>query len=1190
MNKFMIWVILPVKNNKKIFNVMKITMLFMLLFVTGVFATETLSQTKISLIMESSPMKEVLSKIENQTNCLFVYDEDEINTNQKVSVNARDEQVTDVMKRILQNTDIVYAIEGDNIMLMKKNDDGFIRIPSAVFQQDKGITGKVTDEKGEPIIGASVIEKGSATNGTVTDMDGNFSLNVSQGATLTVSYIGYLSQEVRIENQSVIQVILEEDTKLLDEIVVIGYGSVKKSNLTGAVSKIGNRQIENRPLARAEAALQGQLAGVVVQTVSGEPGTDMQIRVRGAASVNANSDPLYVVDGVPMTTLAGLNPSDIASIEVLKDAASSAIYGSRGSNGVVIVTTQKGSAGKVQVSFNATYGIQSIEKKLDIMTAEEWIMFNIKTIDARYLRDAKNRGVTNAGIKDPTEVRLRNLGLSTNPSEYGDSYYEYILDPRWFNYVGEDIRAAHTYESNNETLCLLDWQDEFYREAVVKETNLNVSGGNDNVKYVFSAGLYNQDGIAVGTNYNRYSFRSNIESKFNKYISAGLLLAPTYIRRDGAGLVNGKDTRAHHVLSSTPVSEYGVGYDANVEPNVKYRWAGNTPNPIAYMNNIRHDDMVRIMGNTFLRITPIDELKIELSGSANYYDLDGQAYTFSSNGPSWPQGEGANSSGGHNTERRWNTLLQALMNYDKTLGYHTISLMAGYSQEQSSVGFITNQTFNKPFPNDAINYSFNGNNVAIGTDVVTQLTPNRLVSIFGRLQYDYKEKYLFSGSLRRDGGSVFGRKNKWGLFPAVSMGWNISKEAFFEQLDLKWWNMLKLRASYGATGNNSISNTAAYPTLTAVIYGGPAGYSANSLGNSNLGWEKTHSTDIAMDMGFLNNRIQISLDWYTKNTTDLLYQVPAMGASGFTTVWDNLGELHNEGFEIELNTHNIDGKFNWSTSFNLSYNKNKVISLGVDNTPIYSGFDGSNPSNVLMVGKPVNSFYMYESIGVWHTQKELDDYAAECGVSNVTFEGKTLYPGDLRYRDVNHDGALDKTNDRVLLGSPTPKFTYGMTNRFTFKNFDLSILLTAQTGGKIFGVLGRALDRPGMTGNGNMMNVWLNSWWSETEQGDGRTPYILSSTTGGVVDSRWLWSSDYLRIKNLTLGYKLPLNLKWISNGRIYVSIENLWKWDRYYNGYSPEAANTASNSVPGGSSALGLDYGGYPISRIMTLGLNFNF
>jgi TonB-linked SusC/RagA family outer membrane protein len=1066
-------------------------------------------------------------------------------------------------------------------------------LPLSLWAQNLNISGTVRDGKSEAIAGVSVVVKGT-TVGATTDASGSYTISAPADATLVFSFLGLKSLEEAVAGRGRIDVTLSESDQSLDEVVVIGYGSVKKANLTSAVSRMGSQALEDRSLARAETALQGQLAGVTVRTVTGEPGEDMQIRVRGAASVNASSDPLYVIDGVPMETLNGLNPADIEAVEVLKDAASAAIYGSRGNNGVVIVTTKRGKSGKPRVSINASYGIQSLEKKLDIMTSEEWMAFNIKAIDYRYLNTAKGKGVTNAAIGDDVAKRLANLGLSA--TTWGTSHYTYVPDPRWFKYVSADVAAGHNIEIDgidpNEALSLLDWQDEFYREAPVRQLDVSVSGGNENTKYMFSAGLFDQEGIATGTGYDRYSFRTNIESQFSKYVSAGLQLAPTYLRRDGSGRANGKDTRAHHVLSAAPVSELEAGYRTNVEPNTQYLWSGTTASPIAFMENIRHDDMMRMMGNAFLRITPLSGLKVEFSGAANYYDLDGQSYTFSNNAATWTQGEGKNSSGGHNTQRRWRTLLQALVNYDKTFGKHTVSLMAGTSTEQFNIGFTTDQAFSKPFPNDAIRYSFDESTLAVGNSNVTQYTPNRLISYFGRAMYSYDERYLLSASLRRDGGSVFGANNKWGWFPAASLGWIISNEGFFKNLGLTWWDMLKIRASYGATGNNQISNTAAYATLASISYAGLAGYNANTLGNSDLGWEKSHSTDIALDLGFLKNRVQLSLDWYTKNTTDLLYQVPSLGASGFSTIWDNLGDIRNTGFEVELSTHNIaKADFTWTTSFNLSYNENEVLSLGVDDTPIYSGFDGSNHSNVLKVGEPINSFYMYNAIGIWRTQKELDDYAAETGVDAVTFEGKTLKPGDLRYEDVNHDGKIGKEEDRKILGSPTPKFTYGMTNRFTYKNFDLSVLITAQSGGKIFGVLGRAIDRPSMNPNSNMMDVWMNSsWWSEDEPGNGSVPSIFSGTTGGTVDSRWLWSSSYLRIKNLTLGYKVPLPTKIIQSARVYISVENLWKWDEYYNGYSPEAANTASSTSPGGTSALGLDYGGYPISRIFSFGLNLNF
>lgn len=1053
-----------------------------------------------------------------------------------------------------------------------------------ILAQDKTVTGVVLDKTGETVIGASVLVKGT-TNGTITDVDGNFTLkNVQEDAVLQVSFVGYKAQDVALKGQSNIKVTLEEDTEVLDEVVVIGYGSVKKSSLIGAVAKMDAKSIQDRPLARPETALQGQLAGVSVRSITGEPGADMQIRVRGAASVNANSDPLYVVDGVPMTTLSGINPSDIASIEVLKDAASSAIYGSRGSNGVVIVTTQKGKTGKAKVSFNASVGFQTLEKKIDMLNATEWMEFRTRWNDTQYLIDAKKKGVTNASILDDNATRLANLGVKAGT----DDSYKYVLDERWFNYLSQDMRDSHTYTPTSEGLSLLDWQDEFYRTAMVQDYSLSVSGATDNVNYMFSGGYMNQEGLATGTGYERFSFRANVESKINKYISLGINLAPTYIVTDGSGKANGKDAQTHKALASTPVSELGVGYMTNVQPNERYGWADTNSSPIYTLESmIRQDRTLRMVGNAFLRITPFEDFRVELSAAANYLDLDGNTYTFSSASSKWSNGEGQNSGGAHTTSRIWNTLLQAVANYDHTFDKHGVSAMLGFSSEQSSLGYKTEQSFSSPFPNDAITGTFDGSKVKPKANTVTEQTPNKLLSTFGRLQYNYDERYMISGSLRFDGGSVFGANNKWGVFPAVSGGWLISNEKFFKNWDQKWLNTLKLRASYGVTGNNSISNTASYATLTSSIYGGAPGYYTNSLGNADLGWEKTHSTDIAVDLGFLNNRIQLSLDWYTKNTTDLLYQVPVEGASGFSTIWDNLGDIHNEGFEIELNTHNLIGEFTWDTSFNMSYNKNEVKKIGTDNTPVYSGWS-NNESNILTVGKAVNTYYMYDAIGVWKSQAEIDAYSAAHGGEPVTFEGTKIQPGDVRYRDVNNDGKFDKENDRDYLGSPTPKFVFGLTNRFTYKNFDLSVLLTAQTGGKIYGLLGRAIDRPNMGAKSNVMGHWRDAWWSEDEPGNGSVPYIFSTTTSSAIDSRWLYSSNYLRIKNLTFGYKLPINPKFVSYARVYLSIENLAKWDSYYGGYSPEAANVGSG--PGGATALGLDYGGYPNARTFTFGINVNF
>lgn len=1065
----------------------------------------------------------------------------------------------------------------------------FVLATQLTHAQGLTVKGKIIDSQGTAMPGVSVKVQGTST-GTITNIDGNFTIVApSSKSDLVCSFIGMTPQTITVGNQLSPVITLKESSIVLNEVVSIGYGSVKKSSLTGAVSKVKAENLGDRPIARVESALQGAMAGVDVRTTTGQPGQDIQIRVRGAASVNASSDPLYVVDGAPTSSLSGINPADISSIEVLKDAASASIYGSRGSNGVILVTTKSGKMGKSSkpiISFNANYGTQTLEKKLDVLSATEWMNFRVKYNDANYLQLAKTKGVTTASISDVNTLRMTNIGGNmTAPN------YNVILDDRWFNYLDASTQAAHTYTASTDQLSLLDWQDNYFKPASTQEYNINVSGGNENTKYMFSGGYLNQEGIATGTGFSRMSLRANIESKINKWLSAGIILAPTYSTTKGGGLANGKDSKTHYTLGSTPVSAPGVGYLTNVQPNILYPWAGSASSPTYTMEtNLSQSHTFLLNATSFVKIEPIKNLKVQITGSTNYSNLDGETYNYSSTTSTWASGEGVNSSGSHNTATKIdNTLLQAVANYDRTFGKHSLGTMIGTSVEQGNAGYTTNQTFNKPFANDLIPESFDGSIVAIGTDQVVKLTPTKLMSYFGRLQYDYDGRYFATASLRRDGYSAFGINNKWGTFPSFSGAWKISDEQFFKNFQLNAINSLKLRASYGATGNCNISQTAAYSMLTAISYAAQTGYTISSTSNPNLGWEKSQSTDYAIDLSMFNNRIQLSLDYYTKSTSDLLYQVPVVGSSGLSLQWSNLGDIANKGFEIELNTKNITGSFKWNTTFNLGYNENTVKRLGTTNTAVYSGIDATNTSNVLQVGLPMNTFYMYEAVGVWKTQAEIDAYSAAHSGTSVTFNGSKFKPGDIRYNDINNDGVIT-TADKAYLGSPTPKFTYGLTNTFEYKNFDLSILVTAQSGGKIFGVLGRAIDRPGMGAANNVLGNWRNAWWSETDQGDGSTPYILSTTTGTTIDSRWLYSSDYIRIKNVSLGYRLPALPKVYSSARIYVSAENLVMFSKYRGGYSPEAANSGSSTAPGGGNSLGIDYGGYPTSRVFTMGVNVTF
>ena len=1040
----------------------------------------------------------------------------------------------------------------------------------------QSISGKVLDSNGVPVIGAAVMVPGTTT-GVTTDIDGNFTLRVAPGTQLEVSCIGYVSK--RVSAAATMTVVLEEDAEMLEETVVIGYGSVKRSDLTSAVAKMDNKGIEDRPMARAEQALQGQLAGVSVRLTSSEPGADPEIRVRGAASICAGNNPLYVIDGVPQTSMTGINPNDIASIEVLKDAASSAIYGSRGSNGVVIVTTKTGQKGKPKVSYNGTFGVATLEKKMDTMSAVEWMEFAVRCMDGTYLQRYPQ-----GSISDDNATRMANLKLS-GPQRTGGNAINF--DDRWFRYLSKEMQASHTYHDDGSELSLLDWQDYAYSPALQQSHNVSVSGATDATRYMFSLGYMDQNGLFPASNYKRINLRTNVESKLNDWITVGLNVAPSFVINTGSGRGNGKDSQAHRYLSSAPVSGPGVGYQVAYYPNLKYDWAGTSAFPREYNKDIAPvNNTLRLQASTFLRVTPFKDFQVEATASANYSSSSNHQFTNGTivNGAWLTRPEGEASSVSHSMSYGINSLLQVVANYNKTIGQHSFAAMLGASSEISGIGYSTSNSF-KNLANDTIRGTFSGNNTSVTPTVsgssITESTQTHLASFFGRLNYNYANRYMVSASLRRDGYSRFGANNKWGWFPSASAGWMISNEPFFKESSLDWWNTFKFRVSYGQTGNNGVSQTAAYSTLSQNNYADDLAYRIGAVGNLSLGWEKTHSTDVAFDFGFLNNRIQASIDWYTKTTTDLLYNIPVPATSGMTTTTGNLGSVWNTGVELELNTQNISKRdFSWSTSFNVSYNRNKVLQLGSENTTVYNKDNGAY--YVLEVGKPMYYFYGLKCIGVWKNQAEIDASTAAHNGVVPKYKGTPVVPGDLKHEDVDGDNNIidSPTNgDYQVLGKPAPDFVFGMTNRITWKNFDASVLFTAQTGGSIYGTIGRAIDRAGMGNQTNAMGWWRDQWWSESEPGNGWVPYHRSAVKPDA-DSRFLYKSDYFRVKNLTLGYKIPFK-SFIQSARVYLSIENLLILDSYYHGYSPEASNRGQG---------GMDYGAYPSARTFTLGLNINF
>lgn len=895
------------------------------------------------------------------------------------------------------------------------------------FAQDRTVKGTVLDPMGEAIIGANVMVKGTA-NGTITDIDGNFSLSVSDDAKfLEISFIGNETTSVVIPQSNIIKITLKESSVVLDEVVAIGYGVQKKGSVTGAIAKVNAEKLGDRPISDVSSALQGQMAGVEIRTTSGEPGKDIQIRVRGAASINADSDPLYVVDGIPVDNLNSLNPSDIESIEVLKDASSSAIYGSRGANGVVLVTTKKGKEGKIKVEFSANVGLQQLERKMDLLSAEEWIEAKTYYNNTSYVQKYAAQGAT---INDDWDTRKAIIG-GVN--------YSYMLDPRWT-------------EANYGGLKLIDWQDEFYRTALMQDYQVSVSGGTQKTNYRFSVGYLDQEGIATGTDYSRLNLRTNIESQVSDRIKIGLNIAPSVSWSNG-GRVDGKDSQSHIVLSATPVAEPEAGLYTGAEPYERYMWAGGAVSPIAYMEESTNaTDIVRINASAYLQADLGQGFKAEITGAWNYFNKENRSFVPSSVTKTWNQGEGLSTTASRSNDRSNDIMLQALLHYNREFGKHTIGAMLGYSMEESKGSSSSLKA--KQFPNNSLEV-FDMSFATISGAKADLTTPVRLLSYFGRVQYDYADRYY------------------------------------------------------------------------------------------------------------------LSADYYVKRTKDLLYKVAVPSLLGYSTAWGNIGSLENKGFEVELSTQNIVGRFNWSTSLNFGLNKNEIISLGADNATVYTGYSNTQ---VLQVGKSLKEFYMYKAIGVYQKQSEIDD------PDIAKMKGQKV--GDVRYEDVDKNGIIDE-RDRTYVGHPSPDFTFGMTNTFRYKNFDLSVLVTGQMGGKVYGLIGRAIDRPGMGVGSNALGHWRNMWRSEEEPGDGSTPSIFSSTTSSLYDTRWLYDSDFIKIKNITIGYQIPVR-KYISYARVYASIENVYMWDKYDGGYSPESNN--------GGSGGDYDYGAYPQARTFSLGVNLTF
>ncbi|WP_314786425.1 TonB-dependent receptor [Segatella buccae] len=1010
------------------------------------------------------------------------------------------------------------------------------------------VTGSVKDGSGEPIIGATIMEKGTS-NGGVTDLDGNFSIKVGDHATLVVSYVGYERQEVPVAGKSTVNIVLTESDRTIDEVVVVGYGAIAKRSVSTAISTVKGDRIAGMPTSNVAQSLVGMSSGITLQQVNGEPGAAPAIRIRGAGSINSGNDPLYVIDGYPTTDselFNSISPTDIDDIQILKDAASSAIYGSKAGNGVIIVTTKSGRTGKSRVSFSTQIGVNQVQRYVDVLDSKDYLDMII-------------------------EARTNNGTIGNFPG---------LLK----------LRESGDYANTN-------WQDEIFRNALNYRANANVTGGNENVTYHFSVNYQNEDGILLNSYYRKVNVKGGFDAKLNKYVKIGVGFSPTYTKKraqqpagGGTEDVTGVIAEALSYPPILPVWQPNGDYTQIAQHYTHYGLNNQLRNPVANLLENSNDSWsIRTLTNAYIEIKPLKSLtvrsSVDLSTNStklDYYQsacLLGANETGNKSTPNLSAIDAYRASGfGYNTY--WSTTAT----YDRMFGEkHHLNAVLGYDFEYNS-DFSVRQDDRTDADNPVAYKNTSITNV-MGANLWTGSSRNTKYAfdaLFGRVIYDYDSKYVVSGSLRRDRSSKFGPDNRSGLFYSGSLAWNITEEPWMKRLS--WLTIAKVRTSYGVTGNDQIgTNYAWISTINTnhnVVFGNvsfPA-YYPNGYSNRELGWEKNKQVDLGIDLAFFN-RINLTVDMY-RRTSDIVMPANIPDFNGIAgSVYMNSGEVENKGIEVQLNAKVLQGTFNWETTFNWSLNKNKILSLANNQKQLANGKAGTKWADVIRnyVGRPMGDMYMLKVIGTFNTEADLQKYAKK-GAEAL---------GDLIFEDVNGDKVID-TNDYQCVGNYQPDFTYGWTNKLGYKNFDLAVTIDGQVGGKVIYAAARAFTLNRYDDN-VLAESGLNRWRSAEQPGNGFSHKAGTNNLGANISpsTRYLYNADFLRIRNIALGYTMPRKLCskiGVESVRFSMNVQNLWTFDSYP-GYSVEAnykGNSATNN--------GVDFGGYPISRVITFGVNLNF
>ena len=1062
----------------------------------------------------------------------------------------------------------------------------------SLLAQTREVKGTVLDSSGQPIIGASVIDNGTQ-NGAITDLDGNFSINVETGAELTVSSIGYKDFTIKVTEQFEYKVTMEDDRELLDEVVVVGYGTMKRSDLSGASVSVNEESLKGSVISSLDQSLQGRAAGVSAVTTSGAPGSSSSIRVRGQATINANAEPLYVIDGVivqgggtsgasfgladalgngkvsTISPLSTINPADIVSMEILKDASATAIYGAQGANGVVIITTKRGKAGEAKISYDGMFAVSRQTKRLDMMNLREF---------AEFYND------------------LAVVGEMSEPSEV---------------YSDPSILGSGT-----------NWQDAIFRTALQHQHQLSVSGGTEKVQYYVSGSYMNQDGTIIGSNFNRFSVRTNLDAQLKKWIKLGL--NATYANtNDDLKLADSNQGLIYYSLTTRPdIPIYDI--DGNYATVVDEH--NLNPNPIGIA---MEDDILlnrqKLSGSIFADITPVRNLVWRTEVGYDFSWSKAERYKPMLDFGNWTR-DTNESSIQNNKNIFWQ--VKNYLTYSNTWGKHSLTAMAGQELWESRYEYAS--VFNNSLPSDSVH------NPALGTGdpkIGAGFGSSSMASFFTRETYNYDNRYLLTYTYRYDGSSNFGPDNRWAGFHSVAASWRFSNEKFFEKVKNVISNG-KLRLGWGQTGNANIGGYAWGSAISKMPTGLGMGYRPSNIPNTAIRWESQEQFNIGLDLGFFQDRLNLILDLYMKRSDDMLMsmQLPSYmgtqgnGSSVLAAPKGNYGSIENKGLEITLDAHPFTGEFSWDSNIQFSFNRNKLLSLsGTENASLIGYGQYNDVVCVSSIGESLYNFYGYEVEGVYESLEDLQNspkpvkYPAD-GVFN---KSNTVWVGDLKFKDQltvdtdgdgtpdAGDGVIDE-NDRVKIGSPLPLFTFGWTNTFRYKGFDLTLFLNGSYGNKVLNYNAITLT--------HMNSAWTNQLNSVSDRAklvpidpgkvyaDGSKWYdditnvkVANSGTktpratindpndNDRISSRYVEDGSYLRIKNLTLGYTFPK--KWmqkahIENLRIYCNIQNLYTFTKY-TGYDPEIGASTQDAT---GLTYGIDNGRYPSPTTYSFGLNITF